>query len=112
MRSWVYFFGSHFGSSKNVVNFRFYVYDNILVYVVYFGCYGCKCYTLVVLGLSDVTLFRERDDAFLHPSVYRILIINCFTVSEQCVVEFSGLPYFAGNFIKPCGFPILSFLLE
>ena len=55
-------------------------------------------------------LFRERVDASLHLSVYWILIINCVTVSKQYIVELSGLPYFGGNFIKPCGFPIFNFL--
>ena len=54
-------------------------------------------------------LFREREDASLNPPVDRILIINCVRVSELYVVELSGLPYFWGNFIKPCDFPILNF---
>ena len=60
-------------------------------------------------GLIRGHPFWEREDASLHPSVYRILIINCVTVSEQYVVELSGLSYFWGNFIKPCGFPIFNF---
>ena len=63
----------------------------------------------VVLGWSKVTLFRERGDASLHPSIYRILIVYCIAVSEQYVVELSGLPYIWGNFIKPCSFPIFNF---
>ena len=31
-------------------------------------------------------------------------------MSEQYVVELSGLPYFRGNFVQSCGFPILIFL--
>ena len=40
----------------------------------------------------------------LHPSIYRILIVYCVAVSEQYVVELSGLPYFRGNFVQPCSF--------
>ena len=63
----------------------------------------------VVLGLSEVALFREEEDASLHPSVYRILIIYGITVSEQYVVEFSGLPHFWGYLIKPYCFLIFDF---
>ena len=31
-------------------------------------------------------------------------------MSEQYVVKLSGLPYFWGNLVKPCSFPILIFL--
>ena len=58
---------------------------------------------------SEVDHFRESEDASFHPSVNRILIINCITVSEQYVVELAGLPYFWGNFIKPSGFSIFNF---
>ena len=51
----------------------------------------------------------EREDASLHPSVYHILIIDCIAVSEQYVVELSGLPYFWGNLVQPCSFPIFNF---
>ena len=54
-------------------------------------------------------LFSEMKDASLHPSVNRILIIDCVAVSEQYVVELSGLPYFWVNFIQPCGFSIFNF---
>ena len=65
--------------------------------------YWCKGYTSVVLGYSEVILFREREDASLCPSV----IVFCgITVLEQYVVELPGLPYFWGYFIKPCCFPI------
>ena len=30
-------------------------------------------------------------------------------MSEQYVVELSGLPYFRGNFVQPCSFPIFNF---
>ena len=30
-------------------------------------------------------------------------------MSEQYVVELSGLPYFRGNFVQPCNFPIFNF---
>ena len=53
--------------------------------------------------------FREREDASLHPSVCRLLIIYCITVSEQYVVELSDLLYFWGNLIEPCGFSIFNF---
>ena len=51
----------------------------------------------------------ERGDASLHLSAYRILIINCITVSVQYVVKLSGLPCLLGNFIKPSGFYIFNF---
>ena len=44
------------------------------------------------------------------PSVYCVLIIYDITVSEQYVVELSGLPYFYRYFIKPRFFSILIFL--
>ena len=56
--------------------------------------------------------FREGKDASLHPSVYRILIIDCVAMSEQYVVELSGLPYFWGNLVQPCSFPIFNFFLR
>ena len=65
-------------------------------------------YTSVVLVSSEFTLFREREDASLHPSVYRILIIDCVAVSEQYVVELSGLLYFWENLVQPRSFPILN----
>ena len=55
-------------------------------------------------------LLREGEDASLCPSVYLVLIIYGITVSEQCVVELPGLPYFWEYFIKPCSFSILIFL--
>ena len=55
-------------------------------------------------------LFKEGEEASLHPSVYRILIIDCVAVTEQYVVELSGLPYFWGNLVQPCSFPISNFL--
>ena len=30
-------------------------------------------------------------------------------MSEQYVIELSGLPYFRGNFVQPCSFPIFNF---
>ena len=33
----------------------------------------------------------------------------CVAVSEQYVVELSGLPYFWGNLVQPCSFPIFNF---
>ena len=55
---------------KNVVNSGFYAV--VLYGVVYFGCYECKCYTSVVLGEYEVTLFKERGKGSLHPSVVRV----------------------------------------
>ena len=52
----------------------------------------------------------EREDASLHSSVYRILIINCVTVSEQYVVELSGLLYFWRISSIPAAFLFLIFL--
>ena len=46
----------------------------------------------------------------LRPSIYRILIVYCVAVSEQYVVELSGLPYFRGNFVQSCSFSIFNFL--
>ena len=66
VRSWIYFFGSHFG-------------------------------------------FREGEDASLNPSVCRISVIDYAVVSEQYVVELSGLPYFRWNLVQPCSFPIFNF---
>ena len=43
--------------------------------------------------------------------MYWILILYCVAVSEQYVVELSGLPYFWGNPVQPCSFPILIFLI-
>ena len=68
--------------------------------IVDLGRYGCKSYTLVVLGYSEVTIFRE--DASLCPSVNCVFVIYGITVSEQYVVEFPSLPYFWWYFIKPC----------
>ena len=56
-----------------------------------------------------VTLLREGEYASVHPSVGRISVIECVAVSEQYVVELSGLPYFWGNLVKPCSFPIFNF---
>ena len=53
--------------------------------------------------------FREGEYASLHPSIYRILIVYCVAVSEQYVVELSGLLYFRGNFVQPYSFPIFNF---
>ena len=55
-------------------------------------------------------LFWEGEDAYLHPSVYRILIIYGITVSEQYVVKLSSLPYFWWYFTQPCCFSIFNFL--
>ena len=38
-----------------------------------------------------------------------MLIVYCVAVSEQYVVELSGLPYFRGNFVQPCSFLIFNF---
>ena len=38
----------------------------------------------------------------MHPFIH-------IAVSEQYVVELSGLPYFWGNLVKPCSFPIFNF---
>ena len=48
----------------------------------------------------------------VHIYIYiylRILIIDCVAVSEQYVVELSGLPYFWENLVKPCSFPFFNF---
>ena len=55
------------------------------------------------------TVLAKGGDASLYPTVYRILIIDCIAVSEQYVVELSGLPYFCGNIVNPIGFPIFNF---
>ena len=99
VRSWIYFFESHIGFSE--VCCRFWVLCGFVVGHYDFGCYGCKCYTLVVFGKSEVPLFREGEYASLHPSIYRILIVYCVAVSEQYVVELSGLLYFWGNLVQP-----------
>ena len=52
------------------------------------GHYGCKGYTSVVLGYSEVTLLGEREDATLCPSVYCGLVIYSIVVSKQYVIEF------------------------
>ena len=70
---------------------------------------GCKCYTSVVLVYSDVTLLKERENASFCPSVYCVLVIYGITVLEQYVIEFPGLPYFSGYFIKPSCFPVFNF---
>ena len=57
------------------------------------------CYTSVVLGNPRSPFLGEGKYTSLHPFLYRILIISGITVSEQYVVEFSGLPYFWGHFI-------------
>ena len=49
---------------------------------------------IVVLGHSEVTLHREREDASLCPSVYCVFVIYILTVSEQYVTGFPGLPHF------------------
>ena len=51
--------------------------------------------TLVVLGYSEITLLRKREDAPLYPSVHCVLVIY-ITASEQYVIEFPDLPYFWG----------------
>ncbi len=51
----------------------------------------------------------EGEYASRHPSISWILIVYCVAVSEQYVVELSGLPYFRGNFVQPCSFPIFNF---
>ena len=78
------------------------------------GSMRFRSWALYILAAMDVSrgmgvVFREREDASLHPSVYRILIIDCVKVSEQYVVELSGLPYFWGNLVQPCSFPIFNF---
>ena len=55
---------------------------------------------LYILTAMDVSV-REGEDASLHPSDYRILIIYGIEVSEQHVVEFSGPIHFWGYFIEP-----------
>ena len=77
--------------------------------IVYLGRHGCKGYTLVVLGYSEVTLLREREDASLYPSVNCLLVIYGVTVSAQYVVEFPCHLCFWGYFIKPCCFPNFNF---
>ena len=73
--------------------------------------YGCvvEHNTSVVLGHSEITIFREREDAFLYPSVYSVMVIYGMTVTKQYVVEFPGLPYFWGYFIELCFFSIFNF---
>ena len=85
---------------KYFLNFRFYVVA--LLSIEDLSRYGFKGYTSVVLGYSKVTLLREREDAYLCPSVYCVLVIYSNTVSELYVVEYPCLPYFWGYFIKPC----------
>ena len=50
--------------------------------IVDIGRYGCKDYTSVVLGYSEVTLLREMEDASLCPSVSCVLVIYGIAVSE------------------------------
>ena len=47
----------------------------------------------------------------MHPfaHLFIVLITYGFTVLEQYVIEFPGLPYFWGYFIKPCCFSIFNF---
>ena len=72
--------------SKYDVNSGFYAVAYLGI--VYHGHYGGKCYTLVVLGLSEVAVFREgRMHPFIHLSTYRLLIIYGIIVSEQYVVD-------------------------
>ena len=54
--------------------------------------------------------FWEGVDASLHPSGYRILIINCITVSEQYVIELSGLHISGGLSSSHAAFLFLIFL--
>ena len=61
----------------------------------------CKGYTAVVLGNSEVTLLRKRDDASLYPSANCVLVIFGFRLSELYFVELPGLPYYREDFIKP-----------
>ena len=68
-----------------------------------------KVYTSVVLGYSEVTLLREREDAALFPSAYCVFVIYSITESEQYVVEFPGFPYFWWYFIKLWCFSIFNF---
>ena len=107
VRLWIYFFGSHFGFSKGCCLFwvlcgfevghcRFWL---LWMYVLY----------LRSSWLIRGHLFRERKDASLHPSYYPILIIDCVALSEQYVVALSGLPYFWGDLVMPCSFPIFNF---
>ena len=49
---------------------------------------------------------------FIHLSIYQILIIYCVAVSEQYVVELSGLPYFRGKFVQSCSFPFFFIFLR
>ena len=56
-------------------------------------------------------LFREGEYASLHPSIYRILIVYCVAVSEQYVVELSGLLHTSGGISSsPAAFLFLIFL--
>ena len=86
----------------NVINFEFYVVTQLGIG--YFAAMYVSS-SWLIRGHS----FKEREDASVHPSLYRVLIMNCIAVSEQYVVALSGLPYFCGNFIKPCGFSIFNF---
>ena len=88
---------------RNVVNFGFYAVA--LLGIVYFGCYGCKCYTSVVLSKSEIALFREKEDASLHPSVNRNLSIKCNTSLNFLVFHTSG-----GISSSPAAFLFLIFL--
>ena len=86
-------------STNNIVAWRFFERTpriRPIVKIVDLGRYGCKGYTSVVISYSEVTL------------------LFCFglygiAVSGQYVVEFPGLPYFWGYFVKPCCFPIFNF---
>ena len=70
---------------------------NFLSYAVLeLGRYGCKDYTSIDFGNSDITLLREKEGATLCPSVYCVFVIYGITVLEVYAIKFSGLPYFGG----------------
>ena len=92
---------------KYFLNFRFYVVA--LYSIIDLGCFGCKGYTSVVLGYSEVILLGERNNVALWPSVCYVMAIYGIAVSEQYDVEFLCLLYFWVYFIKTCCFPICNF---
>ena len=60
----------------------------------------------VVVDLCEVVLFREGEDASLHPPVYRILIIYGITVSSNILVFHTS----GGISSSPATFLFLIFL--
>ena len=92
----------HFELRTQSVNFRFF----FLFFFSFFLFFQIKARSRLV---TEVALFWEVEDASFDLSVYRILIIYGITVSEQYVVDLSGLPYFWGYFMKPCCFSIFFF---